>query len=369
MSILFTPFRLGTLDVPNRFVRSATGEGMCRPDGSVTPLLVDFYRTLARGGTGLIVTGHAFVRADGKASQGMMGVHSDRLLPGLRQLVAAVHDTAAKIVCQINHAGRQTRPELIDGAAPVAPSAVPDPASGVTPRALGPDEIEPLIEAYAAAARRCRDAGFDGVQLHCAHGYLMSEFISPHTNRRGDAWGGSLEARARFPREVLRRVRADLGRDYPVLVKLNAEDFLPDGLTVDQSCRIGAWLEADGIDAIELSAGMAVTVDKIMRKGITTEDQEAYFLPYAQEFRTHVRVPLLCVAGLRSRAVMERVIDSGAADLVSLCRPLIREPDLPNRLRSGAAARAACVSCNRCTHAADTRLVCALDLEEPPEDT
>ena len=362
MSILFSPFRIGSLDLPNRVARSATGEGMCEPDGRATPLLADFYRTLARGGTGLIFTGHSFVRADGKASDGMMGVHTDAMVPGLRAIVEAVHGTDAKVVCQLNHAGRQTAPDRIGGKTPVAPSAVTDRASGLTPRALAPDEIEPLIDAYVAAARRCREAGFDGVQLHCAHGYLMSEFLSPYTNRREDQWGGSVENRARFPLEVLRRIRAEQGADYPVLVKLNAEDFIEGGLSLDQSCRIAALMEAGGIDAIEISAGMAETVDRIMHKGIDTEAKEAYFLPYAREFRKHVGVPLICVAGLRSLGVMESVIESGAADLVSLCRPLIREPDLPSKLRDGTATRARCISCGKCTRGPDGRLGCALDM-------
>ncbi|MFP4056645.1 MAG: NADH:flavin oxidoreductase [Candidatus Brocadiia bacterium] len=361
MSVLFTPIRIGTLEVPNRLARSATGEGMCAPDGGVTPPLVELYRRLARGGAGLLMTGHSFVRPDGKASDGMMGVHSDEMIPGLRRIVQAVGETDARIACQLNHAGRQTRPERIGGVTPVGPSAVRCPVNRVTPRALEEAEIEPLIESFVAAAVRCREAGFDGVQLHCAHGYLMSEFISPHTNRRDDAWGGSLEARARFPLEVLRRIRCALGADYPVLVKLNAEDFIEGGLTLEESTRIGAMMEAEGIDAIEVSAGMARTASKIMRRGIETESDEAYFLPHCRELRRHVGVPLLCVGGLRSKGVMERIVESGDADIASLCRPLIREPDLPRKFRQGACDRAACVSCNRCTRGPDQQLGCALE--------
>lgn len=363
MSILFTPIRIGSIEASNRIARSATGERMCSSDGRVTPLVVEFYGTLARGGVGLIITGHSFVRADGIACEGMMGVHSDKMLPGLAELVRAVHLTDARIVCQLNHAGRQTRPELIEGKRPVAPSEVTDRASGLTPRALAAEEMEPLVESYVAAARRCREAGFDGVQLHCAHGYLMSQFISPYTNRRDDPWGGSVEARARFPLEVLRRIRAELGGEYPVLVKLNAEDFIEGGLTLDQSCRIAAMMEREGITAIEISAGMAETVDKIVRKKIDSVDGEAYFLPYAREFRRHVRVPLISVGGYRSLSVMESAITSGAADLVALCRPLIREPDLPRKLRDGASSRAACISCNSCTRDPQGRLACALDMQ------
>ncbi len=363
MSLVFTPARVGKLDLSNRLVRSATGERMCTPEGRVTPLLVEFYARLARGGAGLVITGHSFVRADGKASEGMMGVHADRLLPGLKSLVAAVRDNGGRVVCQLNHAGRQTKPELIGGKRPIAPSAVTDKASGITPRELGADEIEPLIASYVAAARRCREAGFDGVQLHAAHGYLMSQFISPYTNRREDEWGGDLVGRARFVLEVLRRIRAELGRDYPVLIKLNAEDFIEGGLTVADSCRIAAMLEREGLDAVEISAGMAETVDKIVRKEIDAPAKEAYFLAYAREFRRHVACPIILVGGLRSLAVMESVLASGAADFVSLSRPLIREPELPNKLRDGAAARAACISCNCCGPDDAGRLACTLDLQ------
>jgi len=362
MSILFSPIRIGPMELPNRIVRSATGEKMCRADGSAPPLVAELYGELARGGTGVLVTGHTFVRADGIASEGMMGAHADRMVPGLARVARAAHDAGARIVCQLNHAGRQTRPELIGGHQPVAPSAVTDRASGLTPRALVLDEVEPLIESCVAAARRCHEAGFDGVQLHCAHGYLMSQFLSPYTNRREDAWGGSLEARARFPLEVLRRVRGGLGRGFAVLVKLNAEDFIQGGLTLAESCQVAAMMAAEGIDAIEISAGMAETVDRIVRRKVDSEEKEAYFLPYAREFRRHVGVPLICVGGMRSLSVMESAIESGATDLVAMSRPLIREPDLPSKLRSGASTRAACISCNCCTRGPDGRLACALDI-------
>jgi len=360
MSVLFTPIRIGGLYVPNRFVRSATGEGMCEPDGRATEALAALYRALGRGGCGLIVSGHTFVRADGKASDGMMGTHTDDMIPGLRRIVDAVHESDARVLCQLNHAGRQTSAERIGGATPVAPAAIRCRANRTTPRALDADEIEPLIDAYADAAARCREAGFDGVQLHCAHGYLMSEFISPHTNRREDAWGGSAEKRARFPLETLRRVRAAVGADYPVLIKLNSEDFLPDGLTLEESSALAAKLEAEGIGAIEVSGGMAVTASRIVRKGIDSEEKEAYFADSCRAFRACVSVPLICVGGLRSLAVMERLVADGAADMVSLCRPLVRQPDLPNLFHTGAVARADCISCNQCTRDEDGIFHCPI---------
>ncbi len=348
MSQLFSPFVVNGMRLANRFVRSATGESMAPDDGRVTDELIEIYRALAQGGCGLIITGHSFVRADGRAGFGMTGLDKDELIPGWKRLVQVVHETESKIAIQLNHAGRQTHPRII-GQTPVAPSPVPASGAGFVPRQLTSDEIRSLIDAFAAAARRAMEAGFDAVQIHCAHGYLLSEFISPHTNRRDDEWGGTEENRRRMLVETYRAIRREVGPGYPVLVKLNAEDFLDDGLTLDMSLNIARALEAEGIDAIEVSAGMAVTVDKIVRKNIRSPEDEAYFEPQVKAFRKAVSVPLIMVGGLRSRAVMERVLREGTADLVSLCRPFIREPDLANKFERGEIERVACVSCNLCS--------------------
>ena len=350
MPSILDPFTINTMQVPNRFVRSATGESMAPDDGSITDDITEIYRALAEGGCGLIITGHVFVKANGRAGFGMTGIDKDELVPGWRRLVDVVHQTDSKIAMQINHAGRQTNPKVI-GETPVAPSPVQAEGAQFTPRELTGEEIVELIDCYAQAARRAKEAGFDGVQIHCAHGYLLSEFISPHTNRRSDEWGGSEEKRGRMLMEVYKAVRAAVGDAFPVMVKLNAEDFLDDGLTLDMSTAIARTLTAAGIDAIEISGGMAVTADKIVRKGIDAPDKEAYFEPQVKAFRAAVDAPLMMVGGLRSRSVMDRVLGEGTADFVSLCRPFIREPDLANRFKTGEIEQVACVSCNLCSSA------------------
>jgi len=362
MSILFTPCKLGSLTVRNRFVRSATCEGMCNAAGDVTPALVRYCERVARGGVGLFITGHTFVHPSGKASQGMMGACRDEQIPGLAQLASRVKTAGAAIAVQLNHGGRQCRSEII-GQTPLAPSAVTDRSSGITPRALTEAEIGEIIASYVAAAVRAKRAGFDAVQLHCAHGYLMSEFISPYTNRRTDRWGGSLENRARFILEVLRACRRELGRQYPIFIKLNGEDFIEGGLQLADTVEFAKMLEADGIAAIEVSGAMAESVGMVMRKNITAAEDEAYFLRHVEAVRKAVRVPLLCVGGLRSRQVMERIVGSGSAEFVSMSRPFIRQPDLPELMRQGKLDRASCVSCNRCKKDAEEGLQCALDAE------
>ncbi len=348
MPHIFSPITINGLEIRNRFVRSATGESMAPDDGSITDDLIEIYRALADGGCGLIITGHTFVKANGRAGFGMTGLHDDSLIPGWKRLVDSVHEAESKIVVQLNHAGRQTHPKIV-GETPVAPSPVAAEGASFTPRELTHDDILDLIDCYAQAARRAKEAGFDGVQIHCAHGYLLSEFISPHTNRRTDSWGGSEENRARMLLEVLQAIRAQVGDGYPVMVKLNALDFLDYGLTLDMSTGIAKRLEAAGIDAIEVSAGMAVTVDKIVRKGIDSPDKEAYFEDEVKAFRAAVDAPLMMVGGMRSRGVMERVLGEGTADFISLCRPFIREPNLANKFKTGAIDRVACTSCNLCS--------------------
>ena len=347
---LFSPVLIGSLELKNRLVRSATAERLAtEPAGQATPALAALYSGLARGGVGLIVTGHACVAAQGKAHPEMLGADSDELISGLRTLADAVHAEGGRIALQINHGGRQCAAECV--AQPVAPSAVPSP-SGATPREMTNDEIYAAVDAFARAALRARLAGFDAVQLHGAHGYLIGQFLSPHTNRRSDAWGGDFERRLRFLASICEAVRGRVGRDYPVLIKLGMSDNLdrvPDGLTPDDGARIAGRLAGLGLDAIEVSGGSGGSQgDFNGRLGVGTKVPEAYFRPLARRAKAATHLPVILVGGLRSRAVMDEVLASGDADLISLCRPLIREPDLPRRLESGQAAASACISGGRC---------------------
>jgi len=347
MTGLFESIRINEMTIPNRVVRSATNDRMVKVSGHVTDEMVASYEALAAGGVGLIITGHAYVAWNGKASDKMLGAHDDDMIPGLTKLVEAVHKYNSKIILQINHAGRQTASATI-GETPVAPSAVFNPATEETPREFTDKEIEDLIEAYTATAKRAVAAGFDGVQIHAAHGYLASQFISPYTNRREDKWGGSLENRMRFPMEIYRRFRSTLGGSYPITIKLNSEDFLDGGLSIEDSAKIANALSQEGIDAIEISGGMGESGSKIIREDILDEADEAYFLPNAKKFKEQIDCPLILVGGMRSPDVMESLISSGEVDMISMSRPLIREPDIVNKWKQGDLKRVDCISCNGC---------------------
>ena len=220
------------------------------------------------------------------------------------------------------------------------------------------EEIEDLIEAFVFSAGRAVVAGFDGVQIHGAHGYLISQFISPYTNKRDDRWGGSSENRMRFLLEVYRRVRKEVGDDYPLMIKLNSADYIEGGLTIDESSQIAKTLSQEGIDAIEVSGGMAESGNWMIKPGIKEEKDEAYFLPNARRLREVVDVPLFLVGGLRTPGLMETLLEEGEVDMISLCRPFIREPDLVNRWKSGDRRKADCISCKGCQRERDRPLRC-----------
>ncbi len=350
MSILFEPRNIGKMEVKNRFVRSATAEGASDEAGRITDRIFHIYGDLAEGGVGLIITGHAYVLPDGRCTPDQIGIYSHDLVPGLRKLASEVHSGSpdCRIAVQITHAGRQVLRGSVSE--PVAPSAVIDTRTGVNPREITEAEIEDCIGAFTDAAERVKLAGFDAVQIHSAHGYLISSFNSPHTNVRTDKWGGSLENRMRFLMEIYRSIRRKVGDDYPVLVKLNAADFLDGGIEIDESAKIARALAQEGIDAIEVSGSMfeSYTGKGAARTRIRKPEQEAYFLPYAEKIKEAVGdVPVILVGGIRSVPVMEKIMVEGKADFISLCRPLIREPDLPNRIREGK-KKANCISCNGC---------------------
>ena len=347
MSILFTPVRMGSVTVPNRFVRSATHDFMADDEGCVTEAHVELYSRLAEGEVGLIITGHAHVQPSGKASPRQMAVYDDHFVEGLMRIPAAVHHFPSLVFLQIAHAGRQTKEKLC-GSVPVSASAVYDPASKVMPRELATEEIETLIADFVSAGRRAKRAGFDGVQLHAAHGYLLSSFLSPHTNRRKDKWGGPVENRSRVLVEVLRGVKAVCGRDFPVIVKLNSTDFLEGGLTLEDAVLVARMIEAAGIDGIEVSGGMAEAGRGSVWPGLRKEGEEGYFAANAAAVKNAVHVPVFALGGIRTLAVAERIVREGRADLVSLSRPLIRDPFLVKHFRQGLTSKSACISCNKC---------------------
>jgi 2,4-dienoyl-CoA reductase-like NADH-dependent reductase (Old Yellow Enzyme family) len=348
VSKLFQQTAIKNMVLTNRFVRSATWEGMAGEDGSCTPALIDVAVRLARGGVGLIITGHAFVSEEGRAGPWQMGVHSDALLPGLTRMATAVHDAGGKIVMQIAHAGSRASMQLT-GLQSISASQY-EYETGSTSREMDQGDIKRLTRAFAQAAVRARAAGFDGVQIHGAHGYLLNQFLSPFFNKRKDTYGGTIENRTRMVLEVLRSIQGTAGPDFPVLIKLNSEDFLEGGFTIDDMLATARILEQAGIDAIEMSGGTVLSAEYIAsRKGkLDSEEQEVYYREAARRFKEKIRVPLVLVGGIRSYTVAERLVTDGTADYISMCRPFIREPALVNRWKSGDFSKALCISDNGC---------------------
>ncbi len=347
-SVLLTPLALGRISLINRFVRSATQDYMARDDGEVTDRQVSLFRTLAEGEVGLIITGHAFVNPLGKAGPNQIAIFDDRFVEGLSRIAETVHAaSSSRIFVQIAHAGRQTKAKYI-GATPVSPSAVPDPVSKSAPREMTPGEIEGLVRDFVRAGLRVRKAGFDGVQIHAAHGYLLSSFLSPHTNRRTDRWGGSPANRVRVIVDILKGLKAEAGKDFPVMAKLNTTDFLADGLSLDEAVAAAQALEAEGLDAIEVSGGMAESGKGSVWTGLRAEADEGYFVENAAAVKKAVRIPVSGLGGIRTLAAAERFVAAGRVDLVSMCRPFIRDPHLVRKFREGTIDRSDCISCNKC---------------------
>jgi 2,4-dienoyl-CoA reductase-like NADH-dependent reductase (Old Yellow Enzyme family) len=348
MSKLFETTTIKSMILENRFVRSATWEGMANEDGSCTPKLIHCMAELARGEVGMIITGHAYVSREGQAGPWQMGIYGDELLPGLTQMADAVHQAGGEIVVQLAHAGGYAASNL-SGLDALGPSTI-EKDQGLICREMSREEIARIVQAFGDAATRAKRAGFDGVQIHSAHGYMLSQFLSPFYNKRTDEYGGSLENRSRIVLEVLKSIRDSVGNDFPVLIKLNSEDFVDGGLRIEEMLQVAKWLEKSGIDAIEMSGGTAESgkYSPVRPGKLSSQNQEAYYREAAGLYKNEISVPLVLVGGIRSYEVAEQLIESGLADYISMSRPLIREPHLIKRWKSGDTSRATCVSDNLC---------------------
>jgi 2,4-dienoyl-CoA reductase-like NADH-dependent reductase (Old Yellow Enzyme family) len=352
--MIFDPIKVCNLNLHNHFVKSATHESMAEKDGKPTSKLGNLYEELAKNDVGLIITGFSYVLPSGQSVIYQQGIYDDLFIEPYMRITEMVHRYRSKIVLQIVHGGRQAAISE-EYPVPMAPSEIKDELSGVIPREMTEQEILEVIEAFTKAAIRAKKAGFDGVQLHCAHGYLLSNFISPYTNRRADRWGGSVENRARIVTEIVKRIKGQAGADFPIFVKLNATDgFQPGsqkaelGITILQVVETAKLLEKAGVCSIEVSGGISEAGGATVRTAINSSVEEAYFREYSKAIKKAVNIPVMLVGGIRSLSVMEHLLENGFADLVSMGRSFICEPDLILKLKSGAAKKAMCVSCNLC---------------------
>lgn len=346
----FDPAAIGPMRLRNRFVRSATWEGMAADDGAAPPELIELMRQLAVGEVGLIITGHAYVRPEGQAGPRQLGAHEDALVPGLQDMAAAVHEAGGKIALQLAHAGCHAAVGL-SGREAVAPSRRTG-SNGGEARPLDAREIRELAADFAAAARRAQSAGFDAVQIHAAHGYLLSQFLSPHYNRRTDEFGGSLENRSRALLAVYRAVRREVGDHFPVLVKINSQDFVEGkGFSPEEMIAVSQMLSSEGIDAVEMSGGTVDSKPRLspVRKGeIPTEADEGYYREIGEKFKETVDVPLILVGGIRSLSAARQMLAEEETDFIAMARPLIREPHLIRRWKMGDERPSECQSDNLC---------------------
>ncbi|KAF1077831.1 NADH:flavin oxidoreductase [Halodesulfovibrio sp. MK-HDV] len=347
MKKIFERTQIGKMSLKNRLVRGATWENLAEYDGRMTEKLSTLYGELAQGGVGMIITGYAFVMPDEQPNPGMMGISDDKFIEQYKALTDMVHEHDCRIAMQIAYGGSQTN-YRVDERTIWGPSEIPDPAFGVTPVPMTKAEINDLVIAYGNAAQRVEAAGFDGVEIHAAHGYLLSQFLTPHTNRRTDEYGGSIENRSRILVEVYAEIRRRVG-DFPVFLKINAEDFIEDGLTFEDSMYVAKLFDTLGIDILDISGGTFASGKKIPCRGkISGPEKEAYHAQYAARIAEEVSVTVLVSGGIRTPQVIENVLNTTGIQLVGMARPLLAEPELPNRWLSGDEGSPKCISCNGC---------------------
>jgi 2,4-dienoyl-CoA reductase-like NADH-dependent reductase (Old Yellow Enzyme family) len=385
----FAPGPLGPITLRNRIIKAATFEGRT-PKRVVTPELIEFHRRFAAGGVGMTTVAYCAVTRAGSTDGHQITLDNPDVRPGLAELASAIHDEGARISAQLGHAGPVANP-LGTKSPSLAPSKVFSPLGMRFTQAVTPTQLAQITRQYVDGAKVLRDAGFDAIEIHLGHGYLLSAFLSPRLNKRRDEYGGSLENRARFPREVARAVRDAVGRDIAVTAKLNMADGVRGGFWLTESVTFAQMLEADGaLDALTLTGGssfenpmylfrgeapvaeMAAMFPGLLGKGVKLFGgrffkeypfEEAYFLPYARQFRTSLSMPLILLGGITERATIAGALDEGFA-FVQMGRALLREPDLPNVMQKDASHQALCIHCNKCMPTIYTRTRCVL-IENP----
>jgi 2,4-dienoyl-CoA reductase-like NADH-dependent reductase (Old Yellow Enzyme family) len=356
VNALFSPVVVGGLEVPNRIVMPPMTTRLADPEGYVTDALIAYYRTRALGGVGLITVEMGSPEKVGRHRFRELGVYDDKFLSGLEHLVSSLHDAGARVSIQLGHGGSRAR-KAVSGETPIAPSPVSTPvyeveAETIVPLKMTSVRIEQTTQAFVEAAWRMQRAGFDFVELHGAHGYLISQFLSPKENTRTDEYGGSLKNRARFGLDVLRRIRREVP-GLPVIYRLGVEDFFPGGLSFGEGPQVAQWVAQAGADALSITAGHYRSLPSAERQMPPMAYPEGTFLGFSARVKERVDIPVLGVGRLGNPAVARSAVEEGKVDMVALGRTLIADPDWVNKVRSGAAVRR-CLSCNHCVNSMRT---------------
>jgi dimethylglycine catabolism A len=350
MNILLTPARIGPAEIPNRIVMPPMTTRGSDEDGQVTDQTIAYYMARVRGGTGLITVEMASPEKAGRHRRRELGVYDDDFLPGLTRLVRAIHDGGAKASIQLGHGGGHTRVDIC-GETPIAPSAIPHPVYETTfetiiPEEMSKERIEQTTAAYIDAALRVKTAGFDCVEIHAAHGYLISQFHAPFENRRQDEYGGSLENRARFGLDVLRAVKAAVP-ELGVIYRLSIDDFFDGGLTHAEGLKIAYWAAGAGADALHVTAGHYRSKPTAHRMIPPMTEPDATFLTFAADVKAYIEKPVIAVGRLGDPATATKAVEDGKADFIALGRTLVADPQWVEKLRREEPIRR-CLACNTC---------------------
>lgn len=342
---MFESAFMGPLKVRNRLVMAPMGTRLASEIGGVTQRQIDYYVERAKGGVGTIITEVLCVDYPlGALGPNNLMIHDNAYIGGHNELVEAVHAYAAKIFCQLVHAGRQTKPSNIKGLQPVAPSAIPCKLLNVLPRELTIPEIEDIIQKFIEAAKRAQTAGYDGIELHGAHGYLIAQFMSASSNHRNDRYGGSFQNRMNFPLEIIRGIKKSLSPDYPLSFRFSAEEFVEGGRSLEESRQVAHILEEEGIHVLNVSAGTYDSMPKMIEPMSYGEGWKIYL---AEEVKKMVKIPVIGVGVIRTPAIAEKVLKEGRVDFLALGRTLLADPHWPNKAREGRADEIIrCISCN-----------------------
>lgn len=349
MKSLFDTCELGSLTVKNRLVRSATWENMTTADGHMTDRLYSIYEELAKGEVGLIITGYANVVAEEQPNPGMMGIYDDSFVDEYKKLTRLVHEHDSAIVLQIAYGGTKTNYN-VNGRTIFAPSDVPERGTGTCGTAMTKSDIDYIVQAFAMAGKRAKDSGFDGVEIHGAHTYLINQFLSPYYNQRTDEYGGSLENRMRFLVEIYNEMRKQVGESFPILVKLTASEFFEGGLTFAETREICAALEDLGVNGLEISGnihGKARTMTGQVFDGYELKKQ-GYFAEYGKVISQERSIPVITVGGLSDPDQLEATLNETNIGFFALSRPLLTEPHLFKRWKEGDRQPAKCIRCSKC---------------------
>ena len=359
--MLFSPVTVGSMEVRNRIVMAPMTSGYSSADGYVTDTLTNFYVARAKGGVGLITCESCYVDPLGKGFVGHLALDQDQYIPGLARLTDSVKSSGAKIVLQLIHCGRQTTSALCGGQ-PLAPSPIPCPVLKEMPREASIHDISHIVNAFMRAARRAKEAGFDGVEIHAAHGYLINQFLSPYSNKRSDAYGGDLSGRSRILLEIVSGVKESVGRDFPVSCRLSADEFVEGGLTLRETRTIANWLANIGLDAISVSGGVYESAHKIVPP---MDVAPGSLVALAAGIKSAVNLPVFAVAGIHDPVFADQILVEGKADMVALGRALLADPDWPNKAFAGQSHRIRpCLYCNHCRNrAVRPKINCAVNYE------